>query len=193
MGKFTVSDRPRYQFGLSTLLWTVAAVAILCSVAKTCPDAFWPMSSLALAVTASFLAVVVVVDVFQWIKRPEIDGGMASGKVRALLRSRHYWIGFSFVLPITIYLNAIPYGLSHGAYRTDGLEVAGWPLCFLERGGFVYYEHFDYLFLLIDMLVAMGLAMAAGISLRDGIGPFLTRARVLLHRMRTWPREDDSG
>jgi hypothetical protein len=184
-------NRPRFQFGLSSLLWVVTGAAILCSAEKTCPEAFWLLSSLVLAATALFVAAIVVVDVVQWIRRREADGGTLSDKVRALLRSRHYWLGFSFVLPITICLNAIPYGFSYGSYRTDGFEVAGWPLYFWECGGFAPSMHFDYLFLLIDMLVAIGLAMAVGISFRDGVGPFLIRARVLVHRMRTWPREDD--
>jgi hypothetical protein len=170
----------------------VTAVAVLCSTAKTCPEIFWPLCNLAMAAIALVAAVVIAVEIFSWIRRPTVDGDMRGGKCKALLRSRHFWIGFWLAVPVVICLNVIPYCLTYGTNNTDGFEVARWPLDFWVCGGYAPIVHFDCLYLLIDILVAVVLAAAIGVSLRDGAGPFLARARALLRKMRSWPREDDS-
>ena len=84
--------------------------------------------------------------------------------------------------PVAFCLNAIPYGLSYGAYTTDGFEVAGWPLYFWECGGFSGQTRFNRLYLLVDILVALAIAAAIGISLQDGARAFLERARALFRK-----------
>jgi hypothetical protein len=164
----------------------------MCSTAKTCPEVFWPLCGLALGAFALIAAIVVAIDIVSWIKRPSVSGDTRGGKYRVLFRSWHFWIGFWIAIVIMICVNVIPYGCTYGTYNTDGLEVAGWPLHFWEFGGPVPIRHFNWPYLLIDILVAIVLAAAAGVSFRDGAGPFLARARVLLRKMQTWPREDDS-
>ncbi len=95
---------------------------------------------------------------------------------------------------VTLALNIIPYYLSRGASKTDGIEVAGWPLHFwVYGGGTVCTERIDAVAIVVDVLVALILPAGIGIAFRDGIGRFSRRTRILLRKSwqkaRTWPRE----
>jgi hypothetical protein len=184
-------DRPLFQFGLSSLLWAVTVIAVLLSTAITCFEAFWRIVALALAIIASFCVLVAGVEVFLWIKNPSPNADPYGGKLAALFRSRYFWMSFCLALSIALCLNIIPYYLSHGVYGPAGCEVAGWPLDFRVCGGFVCITRFDALALFVDMLVVIAVAAATGIGFRNGAGPFLRRARILIRKARTWPRDDD--
>jgi hypothetical protein len=184
----------RLQFGLATLMWTVTAAAVLCSIAKTCPEAFRRITGLAAGIVAAAYALVVTVDAFLWIKRPAPDGDTNTHKIRELLQSPCVWVAFGVSLLFILALNVIPYYLSRGAYRTDGDEVIGWPLYFwIGGGGIVYTERINAVTVVVDLLAVLILPIATGVSFRNGAGAFFRRTRILLRKSlrkaRTWPHE----
>jgi heme/copper-type cytochrome/quinol oxidase subunit 2 len=188
-----LKGRPVFQFGLSSLLWAVTVVAILCSTAKTCPEGFWRIIAFAAAIIAAICVLVAAVDVFSWGKCAATDANTRGGKLKALFRSSCFWTAFCFTFLVVLSLNLIPYYRTHGAYRTDGVEVVGWPLDFWVCGGFSPTVRIDVLALLVDILAAMVLPAATGIAFRNGVRPFFRRGRIALWKLhrkaRDWPSE----
>ena len=162
-------------------------------MAKTCPESFWKLMDLALAGMASVYVLLVGVDVFLWVKHPAEDTGTRLGKLKASLGSLCFWIALCFTLLVVLFLNFIPYYRSYGAYRADGVEVAGWPLHFWVCGGDVYTEHIDVLASFVDVLAAITFPVATGIAFRNGAGLLFRRGRIVLRKLlreaRAWPRE----
>jgi hypothetical protein len=69
----------------------------------------------------------------------------------------------------------------------------GWPLSFYECGGIDGHSYRRVPILIVDMLIAIVLAFVAGIGFRNGITAVLIESRQLLHKIRTWPNEDDAS
>ena len=107
--------------------------------------------------------------------------------------SKSYWIAAILAFSVAVILNLVPYYFSHGAYAADGVETMGWPLAFYECGGFDGYSYRSVPILCVDTMIAIGLALVAGIGFRNGVRPVLILSRRLLHKIRSWPNEDNTS
>jgi hypothetical protein len=185
-----MSTKPRFQFELLSLLFAVTVVAVLLAVGRENPEALRGLLGLALIGSAAFVVLVLAMEIVSWIREPGSEGEAFTKKLRVLLCSRPFWMASCIGLSVAILLNGIPYFLSRGAYQTDGWEVAGWPWCFWAFGGIGGYAEFDEWALFGDVLVGIVLSAAAGVGFRHGAGPLLDRARIVIHKARTWPDRD---
>jgi hypothetical protein len=188
-----MKNKPKFQFGLSTLLWLVTIGMVLLSVAFTSFEAFWQIIVLALALPALFCVLVIVIETLSWIKNPDPNADLHGGKLIALHRSRYFWKVFCIALFFAFCINLLPFYRSYGAWGTDGCEVAGWPFYFHVHGGVSNLKYFDTPALIVDLQVLLAFAISLGICFRDGTGPFFKRARRLIRRVRTWPHNDDNN
>jgi hypothetical protein len=174
--------------------------AVLCSALATFPphvrellaEAFMHIFTLVVAIGGILLIVVTALDIVAWYKTPDPNANTLAKKIKSLLRLRYFWIGLSVSFLVAICLNFLPYYFSYHAYECDGVEVMGWPFPFFERGGLSGFVHRSLVAFLVDMLVATVLALVIGIGFRNGTRPILIQARRLLHKIRTWPNEDES-
>jgi hypothetical protein len=97
-----------------------------------------------------------------------------------------HWKRFFFVLGAMGVVNLLPLLASWKAYRTDGMEIVGWPLTFRERGGFSYIEEFYLFNLLIDVAIAVAVSVVGARLLRNG-------PAALIRHLRNWPVPQGKG
>lgn len=75
---------------------------------------------------------------------------------------KHYLTGFTVCLIVMFLVNLIPYLVSLGAYKTDGLEIAGFPFTFWRLGGNSFVREFKMQWLIADVAVALAVSTVAG-------------------------------
>ena len=80
---------------------------------------------------------------------------------------------------IMSFVNIVPYLLTRGAYGTDGIEIAGWPLRCYGVGGFDGHWHFYPWAMAGNTTVAVIVSGFAAWVFRDGI-------RKTLRKWQTW-------
>jgi hypothetical protein len=101
----------------------------------------------------------------------------------ALGLQRSFWPRFFVAGLIMVGANLLPLYVSWQAFDTDGYERVGWPFTFFERGGFKYHERLGLHWLLTDAIIAIAVAYAAAIALKNGW-------RAMVHNLRTWGLKD---
>lgn len=79
-----------------------------------------------------------------------------------ILRDKRFLVGCILGAFFAAILNILPFVLSRGAYNSDGYEVVGFPFEFRRLGGFAGIYQFHLWALAIDILIAAGIAVAAG-------------------------------
>lgn len=86
------------------------------------------------------------------------------------------FIVFGFVMA---FANIVPFLLTRGAYGTDGLEVAGWPLRCYDHGGFDGHCYF------YPWAMAANIAIAV---MASGVAAWIFRHGMLrtLRKWQTW-------
>jgi hypothetical protein len=72
------------------------------------------------------------------------------------------------ILPVALLVNIVTLLDTWRAYRLDGYEGIGWPVPFLERGGFSYEVHTSFLALILDLSFCLAVALLTGVLFRDG-------------------------
>jgi hypothetical protein len=192
-----MSDRPRFQYSLRSLLWLTTGLAVLCSVLATCPaDWRWLLIGaiiqsvlLALVIVITYVVVVIVFDVVAWFQRPQLGANSLAAKVSLLIRSAWFWFAGGIALFAVFGLNLRRYFPSHVVYEEPSGPFIGWPFLFHVYRSIGSYDFWSGLPICADMLVAMALALFAGIGFRRGIHPILANAKRLFHKIRNWPNE----
>lgn len=86
---------------------------------------------------------------------------------RATLRKR-FWRIVWLALPVAACVNFVTFFDTLRAYAGDGYEGIGWPIPFLERGGFAYEVRRSFAALAIDLASCIGIAVGTSLALRDG-------------------------
>jgi hypothetical protein len=76
------------------------------------------------------------------------------------------FIAFGLVMA---FASVVPYLSTRGAYRTDGLEVAGWPLRCYELGGVVGHFYFGPWMMAGDIAIAVVVSALAAWIFRYGV------------------------
>jgi hypothetical protein len=197
---FFMSDQPRFQYSLRSLLWLMTGFAILCSAVTTCPKAYrgllWEVVDrvvvLVLGIGGVFFGTVMAIDIVSWFTKPHANADTLGKKLRLLFRSRPFWIAICVALPLAIGLNFVPYYFSIGADMYDGVATMGWPLAFYERGGIEGFVYRSIPVCCIDMLIASVSSLVAGVYFRNGVVPVLGHVRRLFYTIRTWPNHEES-
>lgn len=77
-------------------------------------------------------------------------------------RTKRFALGFTVAVFAMLFLNALPFILTHGAYNGDGFEVIGFPFTFRRLGGFAGIYEFRNLALLADIFIGVAAAVIAG-------------------------------
>jgi len=110
---------------------------------------------------------------------------------RALFRKR-FWRVVWLALPVAVCVNLVTFCDTYGAIGGDGYERIGWPITFLQHGGFSYEVRFSFIALTLDVASSISMAVATALALRDG-GRRLaaTTARFLRGRSLTPPPRRD--
>lgn len=106
---------------------------------------------------------------------------------QATFRKR-FWRVALLALPFALCTNAIAFCDTFRAYVGDAYECLGWPIPFLERGGFAYEVRSNPTALAIDLISSLTIAAATALALRDG-GRRVTATivRFLSGRVKTRP------
>ena len=81
-------------------------------------------------------------------------------------------IGITVGWCCAVVLNVFPYLLSRGAYRTDGYEIAGFPLTFYRFGGIAGARYVYPSAIIVDIATSLAIALAGGY-----VSHLLSRAR----------------
>jgi hypothetical protein len=103
---------------------------------------------------------------------------------KRLLRSRRFWQTSVGILIIAACASLIPFWISLGDYRHDGLEAIGWPQFFLARGGGpAYGEYYDLHNLMIDLGLWMAIAILVASAARKGQSRLSVRMLLLLRNV----------
>lgn len=87
---------------------------------------------------------------------------------RRASRRRRFWRVLWLALPVALTVNFVTLSDTFRAYGGDGYEGIGWPVPFLEHGGFAYEVRYSLAALAIDLVFCVGLAWATALALRDG-------------------------
>jgi hypothetical protein len=105
-------------------------------------------------------------------------------------------IGATFVLRcvafgiVMAFANVVPYLLTRGAYETDGLEVAGWPLRCYELGGIGGFMHLHPWQMAGNIVIAVTVSALAAWVFRHGLLRTLRKGATcgmrMFHKLRTW-------
>lgn len=86
-----------------------------------------------------------------------------------------FWFLLSAILLVGF--NLFPLVVTWRAFHGDGMEQIGFPVPFIERGGFSYHQNVFWDALCADAVVLLLSSSAAGYWLRNGWRDALTRLK----------------
>ena len=69
--------------------------------------------------------------------------------------TKKFVTAFAATTLVAAFVNLVPYLQTRGAYKTDGLEVIGFPFTFRRFGGYYPIYEFSVGLLLADIIVAL--------------------------------------
>ena len=69
--------------------------------------------------------------------------------------TKKFVTAFAVTTLLAAFANLLPYLQTRGAYKTDGLEIIGFPFTFRQRGGYYYVDDFRIGLLLADIVIAL--------------------------------------
>ena len=88
------------------------------------------------------------------------------------------------------FANVVPYLLTRGAYETDGVEVAGWPLRCYAGGGFAGLWYFSPWAMAGNIAIAVVVSAFAAWVFRHGVPRTLRNWRIwgmrMFRKLQTW-------
>lgn len=86
--------------------------------------------------------------------------------------------------------NIVPFLLTRGAYRTDGVEVAGWPFRCYDFGAIGGYMHLYPWKMAANIVIAVMVSVAAAWAFRHGVLKTVRRWGIwgtrMFRKLRTW-------
>jgi len=100
------------------------------------------------------------------------------------------YVRFLMFGTIMAFVNVVPYLLTRGAYATDGVEIAGWPLDCYAGGGFTGRWYFSEWAMAGNIVIAMMVSALGAWMFRDGERRTLRKwwilGRLAFRKLRTW-------
>lgn len=109
------------------------------------------------------------------------DSSVTPLSPRRALRSQRFWHALFLCLGAGPFLTVTQYCRTRGTYRTDGLDLMGWPFPFFTRGGgTVYRERYHADNLLLDVVLWIAIATVAALMAKYGFRRFGVRMLLAL-------------